>query len=398
MADLLCPYCYERFPRRGVMFRCINPDVTRCPPQEDPNITMYRRLSSPVRLARVFSAEGRVSAISGIPQAARCSCGFESTKMVCPHCHNELPFQFGQLDDCSIAMIGAKSAGKTNYIGVLIHELQQRVCAQFNGSISACDDQTTNRYHSDYWSPLFRHKTVIDETVSARSRIEVRYPLVYRLNIAKRVWGRTQRKIVGLTFFDTAGEDLDSTDTIATEARYIASARGVIMLLDPLQLRQVRDELAGTLPLPPENDQQGEIVRRATDLIRRTNNLRASDKIKMPIAIVFSKMDALRAILNEPILFRNSHHNGYLDLNEIDQTHYLLRAYIERWAGQNLIAQLNESYEHWRFFGLSALGNMPQGRILSQGIAPFRVEDPVLWLLHMNGIVNGQRLHHQPTP
>ena len=391
MADLLCPYCYERFPRSGVLFRCINPDSARCPPEDDEHLMRYRRLSTPVRQPRVFAPRGRSNAVAGIPQTARCSCGYESSKMVCPHCHNELPFQFGQLNDCMVAMIGAKGAGKTNYIGALINELKSRVCGQFNGAITELDDQTGERYERDYWKPLFEMHVVIDQTPSARTNIQVRYPLVYRLNLAKQAFVRTQRKIVGLTLFDTAGEDLATTETTTTEARYIASANGVIMLLDPLQLRGVRSELNGTVPLPPENEHQGEIVRRAAELIRRENRLGPHSKIKTPIAVAFSKFDALRPILHEPVLLRSNAHDGYLDLNAVDQAHFLLRAYVEKWAGQNLIAQLDESFEHWRFFGVSALGSPPVGRTLPLGVAPFKVEDPLLWLLYKNGAINGQR-------
>jgi GTPase SAR1 family protein len=387
MTDLLCPYCSEWFPRGAVMFRCINPDAFRCTPSEDTELARYRRQPEAPRLPPVFQAEPKAPKINGVPRSARCRCGYESSKIICPHCHNELPFEFGQLDGCTIAMIGAKSAGKTNYIGVLIHELETRICAAFGGSISACDDQTMDRYKADYYTPLFRNNRVINETVSARSRIEVRYPLVYRLNLAKRGWVGTTHKIVGLTFFDTAGEDLVKGETTATEAGYIANANGLIMLLDPLQLRAVRDQLAGSVALPPENEHQSEIINVVTRLLRK----KAGDKIKTPLAIAFSKVDALRPLLNEPVLLRSGHHQGYVDLDDLDQVHHLLRAYVERWAGHNLVNLVSESFQHWRFFGLSALGAPPTGATLPYGISPFRVEDPVLWLLYMNGIVNGQR-------
>ena len=40
-----------------------------------------------------------------------------------------------------------------------------------------------------------------------------------------------------LSFFDTAGEDLITADSLARNARYLASADGIILLLDPLQMK-----------------------------------------------------------------------------------------------------------------------------------------------------------------
>ncbi|MDQ3917130.1 MAG: hypothetical protein M3348_01390, partial [Acidobacteriota bacterium] len=53
---------------------------------------------------------------------------------------------------------------------------------------------------------------------------------------------------------------------------------------------------------------------------------------------------------------------------------------------------LQHNFHDYSFFGLSALGSQPdaQGR-LSSGVAPFRVEDPLLWILYRLGIVPGQR-------
>src|SRR6185295_19622207 len=117
---LVCPYCFEKYSARQVAFRCINPNASRCAPEEDRALGDYQRLLTPPKLQRVFSpANGWLRSSS----EATCSCGMKTTKLVCPNCHNDLPSQFGTTDSFTIALIGAKEAGKSHFVAVLIHEL-----------------------------------------------------------------------------------------------------------------------------------------------------------------------------------------------------------------------------------------------------------------------------------
>ena len=51
MRSLICPYCFERYPARQVAFRCINPNATRCTPEEDRALGDYQRLARSLRAA-----------------------------------------------------------------------------------------------------------------------------------------------------------------------------------------------------------------------------------------------------------------------------------------------------------------------------------------------------------
>lgn len=394
MSRVLCPYCFERYSAARLHFRCVNPDPTRCPPEEDKLLASYERLQSGRRLPRVFSSANDVfGSVFGPDTVATCTCGAKTTKRVCPHCHNELPHELGRSQSCSIALVGAKEVGKSHYIAVLIHQLRHRIGDRFRASFAALDEQTRKRYSQDFESYVFGRRIVIPGTVSARAQIGVKRPLIYRLSMEHRGLLLYGQRATNLVFFDTAGEDLGHIDTMATETRYVAQSEGLVFLLDPLQIPAVRDRLAAKVALPSGCADPLEIVERVVELIRGFRGLRPSQKIDTPVALAFSKIDAVAALIDpsSPI-HRAANHDGYFDLTDAEELNESMRAHVASWVGPGLDAAIRHNFKHAAYFGLSALGAGPDGEgRLPAGATPFRVEDPLLWILHQRGIVSGRR-------
>lgn len=390
MRRLLCPYCFDSYPASQLAFRCVNPDLQRCPPEEDKLLASYERLQSGRLLSRVFSPPRR---LWGPSTVATCQCGANTTKRVCPLCHNELPHELGMSRSCSIALVGAKEVGKSHYIAVLIHQLRNRISDRFEASFAALDEQTRRRYSQDFESYVFKRRIVIPGTVSARAQIGVKRPLIYRLSMEQRGLFIQKQRATNLVFFDTAGEDLGHIDTMATETRYVAQSEGIIFLLDPLQIPAVRDRLGAAVAMPSGTVHPLEIVERIVQLIRSFRGLRPSEKIRTPVALAFSKIDAVRALVDSrsPI-HRAANHDGYFDQTDAEELNESMRAHVATWVGPGFDAAIRHHFESAGYFGLSALGQGPdeQGR-LPAGAAPFRVEDPLLWILHQHGIIPAQR-------
>jgi GTPase SAR1 family protein len=390
MRLLICPYCFEKYPANQVTFRCINPNASRCPPEEDKAIGEYQRLTTPPRLPRVLPPP---SSWLRAPSEATCVCGMRTTKLVCPKCHNELPSQFGTTDSYTIALIGAKEAGKSHYVAVLIHELTNRVGQSFNASLNALDEQTIQRYKQDFRRYIYEKREVIPATLSARALINVRYPLVYRFSLKRRKALFNDLSVSTLVFFDTAGEDLTHLDLMSTETKYLANSHGIIFLLDPLQIPAVRDQIRSSTALPSENTEPQEIIGRVVKLIRQSHKLGHNAKITTPIALAFSKVDAMHDLFepSSPV-HRAANHDGYFNTTEAQQVNDSMRAHVAEWVGPGLDLFLQHNFETFSYFGVSALGSPPdaEGR-LPMGVAPFRVEDPLLWILHKLKIVPGRR-------
>jgi GTPase SAR1 family protein len=393
MRGLVCPYCFERFPASELSFRCINPDPSRCPPEEDQALARYQRLATAFKLPRVFKPQRRWF---GAPASADCQCGMKTSKLVCPRCHNELPSQFGQTESRTIALVGAKESGKSHYIAVLIHELANRIGQNFNASLTALDEQTIQRYKQDFRKFIYDDRVTIPPTFTARANINVRYPMAYRFSHAR---GRTLLgaplgeglRVISLVFFDTAGEDLGHIDLMATETRYLANSDGIIFLLDPLQIPAVRDALGNPARLRRENTDPQEIIGRVERLIRSSRELGPTARIKTPVALAFSKLDEIRNLIDPgSAVHRASNHAGYFDQIDAAMVSDNMRAYVEEWVGPGLDLFMSHNFETFRYFGLSALGSAPdaQGR-LTRGVAPFRVEDPLLWIFHQLKVIPG---------
>jgi len=318
-----------------------------------------------------------------------------STKLKCRACSTQLPLSFldykSNAKDLLFSIIGAKDTGKSNYIAVLINELRGAFGAQFDTVLRANDDPTSNRYRDEYYHPLYRDKTVVKVTASALARKPE--PLSYTLAFGgKSFFGRPKvSQVAFLTLFDTAGEDFNSEDTLSTHNRYIFNSHGIILLLDPLQLPQVRDRLKGSVTLPAIRTDAGDIIDRVARLIRKAYKLRANDLIKIPIAIAFTKCDALRPLMTPgtPLSYV-SKHVGYFDESDYEDVAGFIRALIVDWTDGALLQQLKLGFKHYGLFGLSALGEAPSGPKVT-AIRPMRVTDPLIWHLARQRLVRHKR-------
>lgn len=384
---LLCPYCFDEFSAAEVEFRCTNPRPDMCAPVEDEKLARYLELGS--QLSPVVFDASVMNGGNSSNKAICPKCNSASTKRVCPRCHNELPWQFGETEALHFGLIGARAVGKSNYVGVLVHELTHRVGTSFNMAFTAQDERTIKRYRRDFEDLLFRGKTVVPPT--RVGNVEERYPLIYRMSINQEgSLGRKQR-IASVSLFDTAGESFDDFEKTGRHARYVAKADGLIFLLDPLQIRAVRDGVKHNVPLPEEGEDPIAVLGRVEQVLRQHRKLSAAQKVDTPVAISFSKIDAVRSLLDKgsPLLRRGAH-DGFFNTNDFQLINDNLRAHMSNWQ-PNLVQLLDHNFSNYAFFGVSALGTPPSrdNRII-KGISPFRVEDPLLWLLHRHGLIPGK--------
>lgn len=128
-------------------------------------------------------------------------------------------------------------------------------------------------------------------------------------------------------------------------------------------------------------------------LVRQLRSLGPTAHIDTPVALAFSRIHVIRSLVEpgSPV-HQASDHDGAFDVVDADRLNESMRAYVADWIGPGLHMFLKHNFATFAYFGLSALGSSPdeQGR-LPMGAAPFRVEDPVLWLLHHHRIVPGRK-------
>lgn len=313
------------------------------------------------------------------PKCMKCKDARKS--VFCSVVNKEIPSDFLNEESLSVALLGAKASGKSNYIGVLINEIKRKMTSSFNCTLSLASSEESRQYYNDhYYEPLFKHGSVVDAT----SQDDVP-PLIFPLRFMDKKNRIT--KVAALSFYDTAGENLDSTDDMLVNNRYIPNADGIILLLDPLQVSTIREKLQGKMPLPPQNTDVVEVLSRIVQNIRDVKNIRGT--IKIPLALAFTKIDAMEQydLLKEDSCLRSeSEHlaRGVFVKTDFESVNIEMQDLLENWLDAELVQQMKQ-FEKYAFFGLTALGGVPNGTKLSGSkINPRRVLDPLLWLLAEN--------------
>jgi len=375
---LACPYCYEIFPEWEIEFRCsgrAGPDGKRCEPAPDPQ-----------RQNRLGAAGDELHTFRDIRHRYRSVCresGAQTTIRVCPRCHSVLPVYFGRIRSQLIALVGARDSGKTVFMTVFMHEFGHRLGDRLGASIPGADDETRGSFPRDYERRLYEGRQLPTPTLPVASeRQGHRPPMVFKFKrqVRSRLSGRTRQTL--LSFFDTAGEDLITKASIELNGRYLEAADAIILILDPLQMAGGR-RLAAREALqqdPRLEDDPYSVLQRITEMLQAGHRDR---RVRKPLAVVFTKLDALWHEFPEgsPLNRPEPKCAGCDEVDSLD-VHRHVQALLHDWDGRQIDQYLQHNYRCYQYFGVSALGAIPTpDRQVSGVIAPYRVGDPILWLL-----------------
>lgn len=379
----ICPYCFSKHDLSDIGFVCKN-HIQQCKNAEEGTVLKLKNLEDK----------------NEMPEHMFCNeCGKIINTKVCPSCHKELPYTIGIYDDLIFAVIGAKEAGKSHYIAVLIDKIMNEIGSAFNCSLQAMNDATITRYRNDFYNPVFKKNELIGITRSAKTDSSVKTPLIYSLSfneqgiLGKFLKSKKKSNVVTIAFFDTAGEDLDSEESMKTVNSYICNSSGIIFLLDPLQLEKVRESLPKGTPLPEQNTEIEDLLSRTGNLIRKVNDIKMDKLIDIPIAVAFSKMDAVESLIDPSscINYSGKHiKEGYFDLSDFEDVNGTMESLIRSWGGENFANQLSANFKEYAYFGITALGSNPESSKIIK-LRPHRVEDPFLWLLYKYKLIKGEK-------
>jgi GTPase SAR1 family protein len=375
-------------PRRRIGFRCVGRGGRGdgCAAALDERLAEYTGSTANASLPPVFTAPGKRS-------RADCpACGKPTGRRVCPECHNALPSAYCDSSGRIVALVGAKNAGKSTYIAVLLHELMNRIGTELDASLVACDDRTIDRYKHDFARPLYDLRRLLPTTPSAVTA--PREPMVFLLTRTRGSRWRSRERSLALVLFDTAGEDLRSRDVRDLHLRYLEAADAIIFLVDPLELAGSQASVGnGGVPPGDLDSEPINVLARVTESLRQRHEVRPGDRLGVPVAVALTKIDALGPVVRrQSALYRSRGLPGRLDLDDREAVHEQVRSLLDGWHAGQLSRYLEQQYREYALFGLSALGGVPRdGQVGSGGVRPHRVEDPLLWLLYRFGLLDGGR-------
>ncbi len=319
---------------------------------------------------------------------------------LCPRCHAHLPDSVVTLDMGHVAIFGPQSVGKTTFVTVLLHELDNHVGPEEGFILDPLTEEIRERYDREYHETTYGGSQfgigeeiggeVYRRSHSATAPIEanrsILQPLVYKItNHGKR--GSSQTSL--LSFFDTAGEDWDKNiDLLRAEARYLKLAKGLLFLVDPLRIRAVawdgRIRLTEKESRVPAADYLSD-VRKLSTFFPRT-------PVETPLAICLNKLDRWGGLMEPGSRLYDLARSvvpGRPDKNLDRQVHEEVQRALRGWGAASFLEHVAVTFPNHQFFACSALGDAAQEHDdQAQPLpTPLLIDRPVLWLLRQQGVL-----------
>jgi Double-GTPase 2 len=368
-----CPFCFNGIDSSNLGYLCANQGNVKCPKEVDPE--RQKITGSGAALGRYIEpSEGR----KGIATCSQCQ--GETRRRACPVCHTPLSIDFAGTRSPMLGMVGSKGSGKTVLMTVMIQQLRKVIALRFNADISIATDnpdgmQSISEYMKGREANLYKGGLLPEGTPTYEAGRRV--PIVLR-------W-RADRKSTLVAFLDSAGEDFNTQES-TSGLKYLCACDYLIVALDPFSLPGARDQIN----LPKEAVQNADNVaiyalHQITEQLRTHYKLKATKKIAVPVAIVFTKIDAFFPVLEEgnPILASAPAGASYDETDGL-AVHERMKALLREWDAWEIESHMSKDYETYRYFGVSALGEQPDyanSHVAAGGVRPHRVADPILWLM-----------------
>ncbi|MBR0237910.1 MAG: hypothetical protein IJQ39_07460 [Thermoguttaceae bacterium] len=399
LSKVLCPFCFREFHLGQAPLRVISSSVR----VNDPVVQRFLSKESDVPMAPVEQPTGFFNKALRWFWYPSLTDDNEVKHRICPHCHMELPVQLAnnKLRSNIIAVTGYRSSGKSNFFGVLIDALRNRYSEEVGLNLTTQETFSTRSLQTIYSDELYDERygddlfgdnpKAVKATLSAESNIDIRIPLIYRLNLTRFSFKQrllhpfATHRPIDLVLFDAAGEDLKSPDIQAIHGRYLSHAAGIIALIDPLSYSEIRKDIRMNTNIT-SNQKPFDAMAILRRTIEKHSQLSPNQKIKVPLAVTISKFDLLRNAPGlDPCVFEDHVHSNGFDELAAKKTSDAIRSYITH-KGINAITSVAEgNFQTCQYFGMSALGRSPREDSSLTSIDPINIADSLLWILNRLG-------------
>lgn len=389
-----CHVCFEAHDAAHPMYICTTATCQTNPDESASKVLGVAVINRPTAPLVVTPAVARGQTTTSEPSCRQCRT--QMSTVVCALCHEPFPPGWSDVRTVCISMAGSRSSGKSVYIAVLVKQLEH-FADRLGGTVTFYDGEEERQYREFYERPLYDEARKLDATRKSLNGIGG-LPLPMRLSI--RVPGRE----IVLVLRDVPGENLQEPDLNVAQYGFFARSDAVFFLFDPLSVQPIRHILEGWI----DTSYLMQAVDPHRVLAGLTRVMRGgappNTRVRVPLVVLLAKFDALQALdgADEPgwnLVMRNRgaafqrdpSMQPHYDRDDGDLVQEETRALLERLDAGRFLGEISTSFETYRFAPVSALGHDATSYGISDyGIAPFRVLDPVKWLLDREGLL--------PTP
>lgn len=387
MAVVTCPFCYRRIDGMRLSFACSGRHAPGYGPCE--KAVNRRRRTETGSEELMYPVFPPASKWRSTPRRARCPfCHGWTGEHVCPACQTPLPADFGRRFSPVIALVGARSTGKTVYLIVLAQHLRTVLRDRFRANVWLYPDDARRELDASV-EAIFTAGELPEFTEQLDGRSD---PLVFQWR-RRRGLIFPQYRSSYVSFFDTAGESL-GTEAGTEELKFLVNADAFIVVLDPFTLPDARERLGLPQAAPSAAHSALTVLEQVTRVLRKEKGT-GEGRLRKPIAVAFSKIDALRGYLGDdhPI-FTASARDPWHDDAAGRAVHDSVRELLLSWGASEIDESMQANYANYRYFAVSSLGRPPhyeQRVVAAGGVKPLRVADPLVWLFSQYNLVPRRR-------
>lgn len=306
----------------------------------------------------------------------------------CSNCEFPLPRSIDERPSVVIGVVGVNAVGKTHLVAAsLTQAYRRRGLAPIGCTEFTPDEISSARFTNDYYRPLFHKEEVLPITpVEDDARFA---PLVF--NVTMRSFGQ-----FSLILHDLSGEVLANIQDRAVEAPFLRSARGIIFVVDPRDIDDLRGRFPGWMLSDSEmTTDQGTLLSaclRADGILDRGR--------PVPVALTVAKADLLPAACGEDLPFLRQARvpeDTESFTQRVKACSKEVASFLERYGAYSILGPAEE-YQRWvkerpaeerkalTFHAVSALGSAPDSSAqLRQPVRPLNCVDPLAAVLSQVG-------------
>lgn len=274
-------------------------------------------------------------------------------RRVCPHCHNPLPDGYGKNTVKFAAIIGITGAGKTVYLSQLLQRMKDYAV---KAGLSAIVSNTGVR--------AFLENNVIAASYplpGSTPATRLQQPLFYEMVRDAKEHGRVTETFV---LYDVAGEVFKEGNNAALLnkfAPFVSHADGVIVLIDPMQFREV----TGVTNIGASLDHPATVLDAIHGVLAPNN---ANEKCTVPFAVCVSKADTqmvqqvfsagLRDKLRDDVHGIKDASGFNLPLFNAEEYNPIFKELYDFIQSKEMVLaqQMQTNYANYAYFAFTALG------------------------------------------